>query len=71
LKFERVHKVAFKKSSELYCQISLKVLMQVGINFVNLPCGESEQNEDEDYYFAQKSLFTYQASKFRKYLTKV
>ncbi len=33
--------------------------------------GKSEQNEAEGYYFDQKSPFSYQPFKLRKYLPKV
>jgi len=65
MKFSQDWNIEFKKSFELYRQISFKVRTKVGFNFIHFAL--TKVNEMRS--FTQKTLF-YQPHKFMKYLMK-
>ncbi len=67
LNFGRDWKVVFKKSFKLYCQIWLKGLTKVGINFLHFAWTKVSKMKPRVNIIG---LFSYQPSKLRKYLRK-
>ncbi len=65
MKFSQDRKVEFKKSFELYRQISSKVRSKAGFNFIHFAL--TKVNEMRS--FTQKNLF-YEPYKWMKYLMK-
>jgi len=63
-------RVSSKHISELYCQILLKVLMKVDLNFIHFMCIKVSKVKPR-FNLCSKKNFFYQGSKLRRYLTNI